>query len=670
MTQSTLPRGFLARLHALAVARPSAPAVTFVRDGDRDEVSLSRGALWARASAVAARVAAEVARGERVMLLLPQGTDDVAALLGCMLAGVLAVPLQPPGRHRAAHALPKLQAIGADGEIRLGLTVAALVAELTELMAGVPGLDTIQWVAVDALGEGAPWPVPELPDEAVAYLQYTSGSTSSPKGVMVTHGNLATNLADFDADYGHPGEDTVVVSWLPAFHDLGLVYGVFLPLYKGGHSVLLDPLHFLQRPLRWLEAISRHRGTHAPAPDFAYGLCVARSTPEARASLDLSSWRVALNGAEPIRRETEAAFVEAFAACGVSWATISHAYGMSETTAVISKEPVGTLPRFFVLDVAALERHEVVELPEGSPGARMIAGCGVPVHDTVVLAVDPDTRAVCGPDRVGELWVGGPTRSAGYWQLPRESAEAFEARTADGRGPFVRTGDLGFVREGVVAVTGRLKDLLIVRGANHYPQDLEWAVERAVDAVRPSCVAAFALGEDARLGVVAEVYPERLGDVSAAFARVREAIAAEGLAVHDVAFVAPRAVFKTSSGKVMRARTRAALVAGELPVVARWVAEPDAAAPRGDLDGAVAAGDVEGVIDVILARVAAALGVDDPSALDPDVPLRDLGLDSVASVALVDDLGAELGRSLPSTLVFEHPTAEALARFLVTSAAG
>lgn len=647
---------------------PDAPAFTFVgRDGD---TTWSYGELHRAASGVAARIQQDLHRGDRVLLLYPQGLDYLAALFGCMYADVLAVPLQPPGSHRAKQAIAKLEAIVADGKVAMVCTVGALEAELHGAFDEVEGLAELTWLRTDEVPPSSDTPdITQITPDALAYLQYTSGSTSTPKGVMVSHDNLLYNLETFALDYGHD-DDSVMVSWLPTFHDLGLVYGVFMPLWAGFRGVLVDPLGFLRRPLTWLDAISRYRGTHAPAPNFAFDLCVAKIDAETRKSLDLRCWKIALNGAEPIRKETEARFIEAFGPCGVQWSTFSHAYGMSESTAVISKEAVGTPPRFLTVDGAALDRHEVVPVEHDAEDARVIAGCGVPVLDTTVAIVEPETLETLPEDRVGEIWVGGPTRAQGYWNQPEASVATFLASTSDtGEGPYLRTGDLGFVRDGHVYVTGRLKDLVIIRGENHYPQDIEWSVQHATTCVRPSCVAAFAIEREGGegLAIVAEVYPEKLTDPEGTFADIRAAVAEHGLHPDVIALIQPRAIFKTSSGKIMRNRTREALLDETLEELARWEGHtppPAQEAPQ-DEEGAEDLTTVDGLVAHIQKRAAALLGVADPSIVEPDVPVRELGFDSMQTVELAEVLSADLNRPLPDTVLFDHPTAHALATFLL-----
>lgn len=659
-----------------AVTHAHRPALTFLRDGERDAVTWTYAELDARSRAVAASLQDKVRPGERVLLLYPQGLDYVACLFGCMYAGVLAVPLQPPGKHRAKHALPKLEAIVADGGVAMACTVGPMLAEMQALVGQSQALANLDWLASDTVDAAlaATWDDPGVKASDLAYLQYTSGSTSTPKGVMVSHANLLLNLRTFDVDYGHDA-DSVMVSWLPTFHDLGLVYGVFMPLYGGFHGVLLDPLDFLRRPLRWIEAIHHWRGTHSAAPNFAFDLAAARSTPQERARLDLTCWKVALNGAEPIRYETEAAFVEAFGPAGVTWRTMSHAYGMSESTAVIAKEPVGTEPVFLDVDGAQLERHRAVPVAPDAPGARRVAGCGVTVAPTTVCIADPETRATCPDGLVGEIWVGGPTRAEGYWHQAEATQEGFFATTSDtGAGPYLRTGDLGFVWQGQVYVTGRLKDMVIIRGENHYPQDLEWTTQNAHPGIRPSCVAAFSVDHGGReaLALVAEVYPDRVTPPDEALAAVREAVADHGVQAQVIVFIAPRTIFKTSSGKIMRRQTRQALLDGTLHEVARWEAPrmvaddvPDAVDLRQQLAEVPPTAREDLLVQHILGIAARMLGFDVASALDPDAPLRELGFDSVQAVELAEELSHDIGQDLGSTALFDHPSAGELARHLL-----
>lgn len=638
-------------LHALRdhAAGPRADAPAVVRwHPDADDEVWTTSELVARVQAVAAQLRTVAQPGDRVLLLAPQGPWAVAGLLGAMWAGVLAVPMQRPGVRRAPAAWARLATVSKDAGV---VAVAVVADDLQPLQdAADGGLGDLPWLAFDA-GEPADVACAEVTPDDLAYLQYTSGSTSDPKGVMVSHGNLMTNLATFDVDFGH-GTDTVVVSWLPTYHDLGCVYGVLLPLVSGFPSVLFDPLEFVQHPITWLQALSDWKGTHTAAPDFAFARVGAKVRPDDLAGLSLDQVTVILNGAEPIRRSSESAFLTAVRGSGIDDRTIRHAYGMSEATAVIAKEPLGAAAAFLEVDAEALRADRVVPVAGGAP----IASCGVPVDPTTVLAVDPETCVPCPPDTVGELWVGGPTRGQGYWNRPESTRAGFFAEAeGHGRG-WLRTGDLGFVCDGCVYVTGRLKDLVIVRGANHYPQDLEAAVAAAHRSIRPGGVVVAGVSDDDGEGaiVLCEV-PSADEATDEVIEVVREAVAAEGVPVRRIALLGPRAIPKTTSGKLMRRQALADLTDGSTDVLRYWA--PDATV------AALDAADDADLVAVILSHAAHALGVP-AEALDADLPFRDLGLDSVQAVDLLEALGARLGRSLPVTMVFDHPTARDLAAAL------
>lgn len=663
--------GLIAAMRRHARQTPDRVALRFLRDGEEDERAWTCAELDHASRCVAAQVS-RFGAGARLVLLYPQGLEQVAALTGCMRAGVLAAPLQAPGSHRARSALARVRAVVDDGGAQAVLTTAALAPALAEVLAADPVLAKLPILRTDAPGETVdPQPAERDVASGVAYLQYTSGSTASPKGVCVTHRSLATNLAEFDDGYGHDAS-SVTVSWLPGFHDLGLVYGIFLPLWRGFPAVLLDPLHFIQAPLRWLRAIARYRGTHAAAPNFAYALCVARSTEAERAAIDLSSWRVALNGAEPIRYDTEAAFVEAFRVSGVTWRTMNHAYGMSEATAKISAEPWDTDPVFLDLDGAALDGGVVQPCSGDAPGARRVAGCGRINGQTRVAIADPSTLEALPEGRVGEIWVHGPTVAAGYHGRPTETEATFGARTSGGDGPFMRTGDLGFLWRGDLFVTGRLKDLIIIRGENRYPQDVEAVVEASHGSLRPGASVAFATRLDATdaLVVVAEVDPS--APLGAVVDACLGALTADGWSEAEVVLVPPRAVLKTTSGKLRRKATAAALASGALTVLARRrLAPAQAQASPGPVDLRATHPALRPRVAqaYVLAQVASLLGVA-PSDLDADTPLRDLGLDSVQLVALADRLAEGLGVPVEVTLIFDHPTAAALGEALVQLGGG
>ena len=553
-------------LDARADERPGGLAYVFLRDGEVEDARWTWGEVRRRSLAVAARLRASVAAGERALLLYPAGLDFIAAFFGCLQAGVVAVPVPPPQGSGDSAAMARLRAVAADAAPGAVLTTGTMRARWTaeageccrpsagsERHAVMPGSLRCPWIATDdavASGDAAPWR-PAAGD--LAFLQYTSGSTASPRGVMVSHANLLHNLASMFALAGDcsPGPS---VSWLPATHDMGLIEGVLHPLYRGDAAYLMSPAAFLQRPLRWLKAISAYRAVRSGGPNFAYDLAARRVTAEARAELDLGGWQVAYSGAEPIRHETLALFTEAFAPCGFRTAAFRTAYGLAEATLVVS---AGRWNR---------------------PGGGSVS-CGRTAAGTSVVIVDPGTGHVCPEGRAGEVWIRGPGVAQGYWRRPDESARVFAAHTADGQGPFLRSGDLGSLIDGELHVTGRLKDLLIVRGVKHFPQDLEHTAEGAHAAVRRGCVAAVAVGTAVGgdvIGILAEIEPRRL-DQELEIAGVLDLISttvceAHGVRPGVVALLPAGVLPKTTSGKLQRFLCREGWLAGAFPVLARTAA--------------------------------------------------------------------------------------------------
>jgi acyl-CoA synthetase (AMP-forming)/AMP-acid ligase II len=444
-------------------------AYTFLLNGDVEEGHVTYGELDLRARAVAARLQALGARGERALLLYPPGLEYVAALFGCFYAGVTAVPAYPPRRNKTD---PRLRSIVADCAPTLALTSRELLGEAEGLCAHTPELAGLRWMATEDVpsDEAEGWRDPGVSGETLAFLQYTSGSTAAPKGVMVSHGNLLHNFAVIEGFCGYTPATRSVI-WLPPYHDMGLIGGILQPLFTGYWAALFSPVAFIQRPARWLEAISRYRATSSGGPNFAYELCVHAIRLEERAGLDLSHWEIAFNGAEPVRAETLRAFSEAFAPNGFRSQAFFACYGLAEATLMVTGSDPAELPVERAVDAEELGEGAVQDAPEGS---YWLVGSGRSASSQRVRIVDPATLRACAPDRVGEVWVAGPSVASGYWGRPEATAETFGAYVAGtGEGPFLRTGDLGFLDGGELFITGRLKDLIVIRGRNHYPQDIE-----------------------------------------------------------------------------------------------------------------------------------------------------------------------------------------------------
>ncbi|HVR96204.1 MAG TPA: amino acid adenylation domain-containing protein, partial [Thermoanaerobaculia bacterium] len=651
---------------------PDRPVYTFLHEKGEEAGRLTCSELDRRARAVAAALRRHCARGDRALLLYPPGLEFVVAFFGCLYAEVVAVPVYPPRPRRGRS---RLQAIVLDAAPRVALTSTALLSRIEQLAAEVPELAAVRRVVTDGLEEGD-GEGPDAAPDALAFLQYTSGSTALPKGVMVTHANLLHNQRMIQAAFGQD-ESSVVVGWLPLYHDMGLIGNVLQPLWCGGQCVLMSPLAFLQRPRRWLEAISRYRGTTSGGPNFAYDLCVRKIGPEERLGLDLSSWRVAFNGAELVRAETLAQFAEAFGPCGFAPEAFYPCYGLAEATLFVTGGVRGLPPRIEALESAALERHEVVTAaaPAAVTASRRVVSSGRPWHGQRVVIADPATGRECPPDRVGEIWIQGPSVAAGYWQRPEETERCFRASpatpavepTIDPGAPFLRTGDLGFLRDGELFVTGRIKDLIIVRGRNVYPQDLELAAAQCHPALRPGCGAAFAVEMDGqeRLIVVHEV--DRSGERGLApeeiALEVRRAIAEEHeIQAHEVVLVRAGTIPKTSSGKIQRYACRAAYLDGSLAVLARSVV-----AENGDtVDGAAPQTSPETAgleeVEELLRATFAGLARVHPQSVAPERPLSALGLDSLIAAELKTVIETELEVSFSLAELLEGPSVRELAR--------
>jgi len=549
-------------------------ARTWLLDGESQERHVTYAELDAQARAVAVALRGITGPGERALLLYAPGLEYIAAFVGCLYAGVIPVPAYPPDPARLKVTLPRVKNIVRNSDAAVALTTADVLPLVGRLFEGDASVRPVTWLATDGvdLAKADAWQDPKPGWGDLAFLQYTSGSTSEPKGVMVTHGNLLHNLgitSQAAIRMGSPIE--TYVTWLPVYHDMGLIGGILQTAYDGGIGISMSPMAFLQRPLRWLQAISKYRATTSSFPNFALELCVRKVTEEQCDALDLSSWTLACNGAEPIRANTFDEFAAYFAPAGFNAKAHSPGYGMAENTLAVTLD--GGIAPHKVLDVSAksLEAHRAEPAAPGEV-SRRIVGCGKPLADVDILIVDPASGNTLGDDEVGEIWVASPSNALGYWNNPELTEATFKGFTSDTRrGPYLRTGDLGFLHGGDLFVTGRLKDMIIADGANHYPQDIEITVEGAHPLVRSGCVAAFSIddGGKERLVIVAEVTVEAGADAGEIAKAIRAAVAAEhSLRAHDIALIQPRSIFKTSSGKLQRHACRNGYLGNTLDLIA------------------------------------------------------------------------------------------------------
>jgi acyl-CoA synthetase (AMP-forming)/AMP-acid ligase II len=564
-------------------------AYTFLIDGKTESQPLTYGELDRQAKAIGALLQQYQAKGERALLLYPQGLEVIAAFCGCLYAGVIAIPVPPPESGRLKRTLPRLRAIVKDAQATFALTTAGILSLIENVKDEFPEFDQMRWIdtATVDLNLADKWKDPQVDKDQLAYLQYTSGSTSIPKGVMLSHFNLMHHSGYLKRACGYDS-NSITLTWMPYFHDYGLVEGMMVPLYNGTPCYVMSPFAFIKRPVQWLKNITKHRVTHSQAPNFAYDLCIRRVKSKDLAELDLSSWQAAGNAAEPINPKVLEKFVETFSPCGFAWETFAPAYGLAEYTLLVSNKPKGTKPVITRLDAASLERDKIVDAkPEQETGVRTIASCGRLVCETKVAIAHPDTLTRCAPDEVGEIWVSDPSVAQGYWQREEETKETFRAYTQDtNEGPFLRTGDLGFLKDGELYITGRIKDLIIIRGTNHYPQDLEWTVQHLHPALRPDYGAAFSIeanGEE-QLVIVQEV--ERRSekfDTDRLIGDIRQEIAEEHeIPAHAIVLAKSGTILKTASGKIQRRACRQNFLGGTINIVAAWSENPELVAKFSD----------------------------------------------------------------------------------------
>ncbi|NUT79699.1 non-ribosomal peptide synthetase [Pseudomonas brassicacearum] len=632
--------------HALqrrAALTPDRVALRFLADTPGQGVVLSYRDLDLRARTIAAALQAEAALGDRAVLLFPSGPDYVAAFFGCLYAGVIAVPAYPPESARRHHQ-ERLLSILKDAEPRLLLTSSDLREPLQAIDSAPPVL------CVDTLDPACAgqWRMPALQDDDIAFLQYTSGSTALPKGVQVSHGNLVANELLIRHGFGIDlNPDDVIVSWLPLYHDMGLIGGLLQPVFSGVPCVLMSPAYFLARPLRWLEAISEYGGTISGGPDFAYRLCSERISDSALQRLDLSGWRVAYSGSEPIRLDTLERFAEKFAPCSFTPDNFMASYGLAEATLFVAGTPRRHGIASLRVDDVALAQNRA-EPGQGS----VVMSCGVSQPGHAVLIVEPATLQPLADNQVGEVWAAGPSIALGYWRNPEASAKTFVQH--DGR-TWLRTGDLGFLRGGELFITGRLKDLLIVRGHNLYPQDIEQTIEREVEVVRKGRVAAFAVndGGEEGIGIAAEISRsvQKILPPEALIKAIRQAVAeACQQAPSVVVLLNPGALPKTSSGKLQRSACRSRLADGSLDSYAQFpsaqVEIADESAPSSEL---------QTLIGQIWREQ---LQVEHVQA---DDHFFLLGGNSIAATQVIARLRETLGLELNLRLLFEAPTLAAFA---------
>jgi acyl-CoA synthetase (AMP-forming)/AMP-acid ligase II/acyl carrier protein len=643
-------------------------AFRFVRGADAEEVVLSYRALHERAMAIGGHLQTLLAPGDRALMLFPPGLEFIEAFFGCLYAGVIAVPVALPGRRSMTSSVVAVISASSPTVV---LSTAEQCEQVANSWASSSPLRERPWIATDRVPTACQqaWRDPHVDGQHIAFLQHTSGSTSEPRGVVLRHANLLHNAALIQQVFGSTPESRAVF-WLPLYHDMGLIGGVIQPIYCRGSCTLLAAAAFLQRPALWLETIARTRATISGGPDFAYELCARKVSAAERAGLDLSNWEVAFTGAERIRASTLERFAKTFESCGFQRESFLPCYGLAEATLMVSGGPRGAQPTVLHVQADALAGHRVRDAAPDAPHTRTLVGCGENLPGQRTAIADPETRRSCHDGEVGEIWVQGPSVATGYYQRPEATATAFGGYLADtGEGPFLRTGDLGFLRSGQLFVTGRLKDLIIIRGRNYYPEDIEHSVEGAHPGLRAGYCAAFSVdnGDRERLVIVQEADPrQRQLDAAAALQAIRQAVAAgHDVEVSTILLAKAGEIPKTSSGKTRRSACRERYQSGQLKTIAAWEGddrEADDAVPPAASRRTVTAREIE---EWLLQRIAARLRLP-PGQVSVSTPFQEFGMGSLDAVQIAAELERWLGRRLSPTAIYNHPNIVSLAQWLAT----
>ena len=687
---------------------------TFLQDGEGEEINLSYRELDQKARVLAATLQKVKMQEERALLLYPPSLDYILAFFGCLYAKVIAVPAYPPDPNRLSRTLPRLLSIIRDSEAKFVLTTQSIKSMAEFLFQEAPELRSLEWIATDDLSseEASVYQEMSISSQDLAFLQYTSGSTGDPKGVMLSHENLLANLNLIYHAFGLQAQ-AKAISWLPPYHDMGLIGGIIEPMYAGISAVLFSPLDFLQKPLRWLKTISKYKGTASGGPNFAYDLCVKKATFETIQGLDLSSWDLAFSGAEPVQLETIRKFSDVFAPCGFKEEAFYPCYGLAEASLIVSGGKKSQKIRSKKLDKKALENHQVKENEHFS---LQMVGCGNALKGQQIRIVDPETleTLACSTQQpqsggegeasrvqrssplvglpvegatrapmVAEIWASGKSIAQGYWKKEEETQHVFKAYTSEGDGPFLRTGDLGFLSDGELYVTGRIKDVMIFAGANHYPQDIEASIEKENLPLRTGCGAAFSVSEEGeeKLVIVWEVNDSVEADVAGLewiVSRMRESISRHHeIHISGIVLIKKGNIPKTSSGKIQHQACKLAYFSGTLDILFEWkekkFTQPlQATAIVSELDLREASSqdmqtshphNVKSIQNWLLRELSFRLKLGE-SEIDIQKPFTFYGIDSKEALGLAGDLEDWLHVKLSPTVLWQYPDIKSLADFI------
>jgi acyl-CoA synthetase (AMP-forming)/AMP-acid ligase II len=562
---------------------------TFLKDGEDIAGSLTFSDVDHFARIIGAKLQTDLKVGDRVLLFFPAGLEFIKAFLGCLYAGIIAIPLSMPRQRQTDFSQLRRIANHADASAVISLS------QLSKDFSFSSQFKNIKHINVDEINPEIKndWKKIEYKKDDLAFLQYTSGSTGFPKGVMVSHGNLLHNQMLAQKSFGST-EDSIFMSWLPHYHDMGLIGNILHQIYCGSQTILMSPTAFLQKPSRWLNAISKYHCTISGAPNFAYDLCVKRITEEQKKVIDLSSWIIAFNGAEKVNAESINKFSEKFSGCGFSKKNFYPTYGLAEGTLFATGGIPLTEPMYLSVDRKSLEKNKVIIVSPDSRNSQSLVSLGTAYADQLVITVDTDIGVTCNENKVGEIWIKGPSVAKGYWKDPKKTKEQFEGFLANGEGPFFKTGDTGFIKDRNLYLTGRLKDLIIIRGRNIYPEDIEMTAQNSHSALRTGNGAAFSIDieNQEQLVLIQEVERSaiRKMDIREVFKNIsNEIIGKHELQTYAIFLIMPHTLLKTTSGKIKRQENKKHFLENKINYISSWFFN----------DGISHANEKQGLIDVV-----------------------------------------------------------------------
>jgi acyl-CoA synthetase (AMP-forming)/AMP-acid ligase II/acyl carrier protein len=674
-------------------------AYTFLNAHNQTENTLLYGELHSCAQKIAVMLQSTVEKGDRVVLIYQPGLEFVSAFFGCLYAGVIAVPAYPPRRN---HSLSRLQLIISSSDSSAVLTTTDIMSILgskrDELFQIELANSNLKWLTTDNLQEvsSLDWQEPSISHDTIACIQYTSGSTGVPKGVMLSHGNLYHNSTLIQQCFEHSPKSKGFI-WLPPYHDMGLIGGIIQPLFCGFPVILMSPMDFLQNPFKWLQSISTYSATTSGGPNFAYDLCVQKVTNEEKASLDLSSWDLAFTGAEPVQAETIDAFSSAFAVCGFRRESFYPCYGMAETTLIASGGVKKSLPILKKFCKDSLEINKVLPILQGDDRGQTLVSCGRSKLNQQIIIAHPENLTRSLPDEVGEIWVSGDSVAQGYYSLPDETEIAFHAQLKDLKEDrFLRTGDLGFVHDSELFITGRLKDLIIVRGCNYYPQDIEKVAEKSHLALRENHGAVFAVnssGQD-KVVVAYEIkrsYLRNLNAEEVIKAIYHAVVEHNGVQLSSIVLLKTGSILKTSSGKIQRSDCRTRYLSKNLEVISEWSAasseEETKIFANDELQNVCSATQPNNILSVknlvdqqessesvksiqrwliatIMEHLKSNFNEVNPETISITKSLSSYGFDSLAMAELLNNIERQFGCILSPNVFDDYPNIESLSRHL------